>query len=549
MSLSSPPRPSEDRAPSVAASNGGGTPGPVRVRRRIAKAGPYLFVGLLIAAAIAGYFLVLDRDDSAQPVASQEVDTGTAPITRRDLQVRDSLDGTLTFASASTVKSSVAGAITSLPIVGETREAGDVLYTVDGEPVLLLDGQISMWRALGIGLETTPVVNQLAGTITAIAADGSTANSGDVLYRVNTEPVIALNGSFPAFRTLSNGVEAGRDVRQLEQNLVALGYDPDGTITVDRSFTEATEAAVLLLQADLGAEEDGIVDLGEIVFMVTPQRVSHVEAQSVNGQSTVQMGIGSAAVPGATVLAIASPSDVPTDGPDVLALEENLVALGFDPGEAITVDMTFDDRTEAAVKRLQEANGAVVDGVFEVGDAVFLSGSQRISEQLVAPGDVLPAGVPVLEVTSSEQVVTVELEATRQGLVSAGDSVGVELPDGTEVEGRVTELGAVARIPQSAAGADAAAPVIDVTISLPPGSSGGLDQSPVDILVATDSVEQALTVPVSSLLAVAGGGYALEVVDVDSTRLVGVELGLFSDGLVEITGSGVREGDNVVVPR
>lgn len=533
----------------MAASNGSGTPGSVRARRRIAKSGPYLFVGLLIAAAIAGYFLVLDRDDSAQPVASQKVETGTAPITRRDLQVRDSLDGTLTFASASTVKSSVAGAITSLPIVGDTREAGDVLYTVDGEPVLLLEGQISMWRALGIGLETTPVVNQLAGTFTAIAADGSTANPGDVLYRVNTEPVIALNGGFPAFRTLANGVEAGRDVRQLEQNLVALGYDPDGTLTVDRSFTAATEAAVLRLQADLGAEEDGVVDLGEIVFMVTPQRVSHVEAQSASSQLSVPVGIGSAAVPGAAALAIASPSDVPTDGPDVLALEENLVALGFDPGGAITVDMTFDDRTEAAVKRLQEANGATVDGVFEVGDAVFLPGSQRISEQLVAPGDVLPAGVPVLEATSSEQVVTVELEATRQGLVSAGDSVGVEFPDGTEVEGRVTELGAVARIPQSAAGADAVPPVIDVTISLPPGSSGGLDQSPVDILVATDSVEQALTVPVSSLLAVAGGGYAIEVVDVDSTRLVGVELGLFSDGLVEVTGAGVREGDNVVVPR
>ena len=549
MSLSSPPRPSEEPTSSVAASNGSGTRDPIRVRRRMAKAGPYLFVVLLIAAAIAGYFLVLDRDDAAQPVASQEVDTGTALITRRDLQVRDSLDGTLTFASASTVKSSVAGTITSLPTVGETHEVGDVLYAVDGEPVLLLEGQISMWRALGIGLETTPVVNQLAGTITAIAADGSTASPGDVLYRVNTEPVIALNGSFPAFRTLSSGVEAGRDVRQLEQNLVALGYDPDGAITVDRSFTEATEAAVLRLQADLGAEEDGIVDLGEIVFMVTPQRVSHVEMQGANGQSSVPVGIGSAAVPGATVLAIASPSDAPTDGPDVLALEENLVALGFDPGEAITVDMTFDDRTEAAIKRLQEANGATVDGVFNIGDAVFLSGSQRVGEQLVASGDVVPAGVPVLEVTSSEQVVTVELEATRQGLISAGDAVGIELPDGTEVEGRVTELGAVARIPQSAPGAEAATPVIDVTIALPAGSSGGLDQSPVDILVTTESVQQVLTAPVSSLLAVAGGGYALEVVDLDSTRLVGVELGLFSDGLVEVTGAGIREGDDVVVPR
>ena len=57
-----------------------------------------------------------------------------------------------------------------------------------------------------------------------------------------------------------------------------------------------------------------------------------------------------------------------------------------------------------------------------------------------------------------------------------------------------------------------------------------------------------LAVPVEALLALAEGGYAVEVSDGDgTTHLVGVELGVFADGLVEITGD-VEAGDQVVVP-
>jgi multidrug efflux pump subunit AcrA (membrane-fusion protein) len=64
-------------------------------------------------------------------------------------------------------------------------------------------------------------------------------------------------------------------------------------------------------------------------------------------------------------------------------------------------------------------------------------------------------------------------------------------------------------------------------------------------------VENALTVPVTALLALAGGGYAVEVVDPTGVhRLVAVELGLFDDagGLVQVSGSGLKAGQRVVVP-
>jgi multidrug efflux pump subunit AcrA (membrane-fusion protein) len=57
-----------------------------------------------------------------------------------------------------------------------------------------------------------------------------------------------------------------------------------------------------------------------------------------------------------------------------------------------------------------------------------------------------------------------------------------------------------------------------------------------------------LAVPVNALLALAEGGYAVEVDRGGRRELVGVTLGLFADGLVEVKGHGLAAGDRVVVP-
>ena len=58
-------------------------------------------------------------------------------------------------------------------------------------------------------------------------------------------------------------------------------------------------------------------------------------------------------------------------------------------------------------------------------------------------------------------------------------------------------------------------------------------------------------VPVAALLALAGGGYAVEEIDSNGAhRLVAVELGIFddADGLVQVSGAGVAAGQRIVVP-
>jgi multidrug efflux pump subunit AcrA (membrane-fusion protein) len=76
-----------------------------------------------------------------------------------------------------------------------------------------------------------------------------------------------------------------------------------------------------------------------------------------------------------------------------------------------------------------------------------------------------------------------------------------------------------------------------------------LDQAPVEVAITTARVRDALIVPINALLALAGGGYAVETVNAQGVHhLVPVNTGLFddADGLVQVTG--VTPGEKVVVP-
>ncbi|MDX6516164.1 MAG: hypothetical protein QOH73_1830, partial [Gaiellaceae bacterium] len=95
-------------------------------------------------------------------------------------------------------------------------------------------------------------------------------------------------------------------------------------------------------------------------------------------------------------------------------------------------------------------------------------------------------------------------------------------------------------------------PTVEVLVTpTHPAATGRLDQAPVQVSITTASVENALVVPVNALLALAGGGYAVETVDDAGARqLVAVSLGLFDDaeGLVEVTDTTVTAGQKIVVP-
>jgi peptidoglycan hydrolase-like protein with peptidoglycan-binding domain len=234
------------------------------------------------------------------------------------------------------------------------------------------------------------------------------------------------------------------------------------------------------------------------------------------------------------------------DGPDVKQLEQNLVALGYDPDHQITVDNHYTWATKAAVKRWQKARGLAQTGTFTTTmPAVFLPWAVRVNTLSGSVGAQAAPGQPAYTVTANKHQVTVNLDVSQQGYVKVGDRVEVVLPDGRHAKGRISQVGRVAVT--SGSGQDQTT-TIPVTVALDdPRAGGRLDQAPVDVYVTTESRKGVLAVPVGALLALQEGGYAVETVDAAGQHhLVAVRLGVFSGGMVEVSGPGLRAGTKVV---
>jgi HlyD family secretion protein len=283
------------------------------------------------------------------------------------------------------------------------------------------------------------VINRAAGTFTELPAVGETVSRGQVLYRVSNDPVILLYGDTPVYRSLFEG-DTGPDVRELNANLVALGYATRSELdTSSDYFSHETAYALELLQSKLGEDESGSL-------------------------------------------------------------------------------------TE--------------------GQAAFLPGQARIATVSVTLGANAGPGAPIMQVTSTSRQVLVDLDASEQTEVEVGDQVQITLPDGDNTPGVVSAIGTVATSGSSGA-------TLPLYITLDHAKAAGtLDQAPVAVEITTATVERALIVPVDALLALGGGGYAVETISGQGIhQLVAVTLGTFddADGTVQVTGD-LHAGERIVVP-
>jgi len=349
------------------------------IRRRGGRA--VLAAVVVIGAAVVLWLVLSSGGDSETPAANDAVPTGTAAVERRDLIARQDVDATLGFSGSSTAPAPAAGTLTRL------RDEGDVVTR--GRSLMSIDAKATAW----------------------------------VLY-----------GTIPMYRDLGPGVSDGRDVRQLEANLKALGYDPG---TVDNDWTSAT-----------------------------------------------------------------------TD----------------------------------AVEDFQDDRGLTVDGSISKSDVVISDGPARVGKHKVEVGSPVQAGSPVTALTRTTPVVTANLDANLAGDIHRGNRVRVTMPDGSEVGGRVTRVGTVA-----ASGGQDSGPTVDLRVALDRNRTGGIDGAPVSISLETGKTKDALSVPVTALVATAPGRYAVELAG--SRRMVPVTLGSFADDWVEVQGAGLTTGTRVVVPR
>src|SRR5262249_1260792 len=143
------------------------------------------------------------------------------------------------------------------------------------------------------------------------------------------------------------------------------------------------------------------------------------------------------------------------------------------------------------------------------------------------------------------RVVTVPLDVSKQSLVKPGLAATVTLPDGKTVAGTVASVGTVAT-----AGSQGGSATVDVTVTLADQSQpGSPDQAPGDVAVVSARAGNVLTVPVAALVALAEGGYGVQVVTGSTTRYAAVQTGMFANGRVEISGPDIKAGTVVGVPK
>jgi hypothetical protein len=229
-------------------------------------------------------------------------------------------------------------------------------------------------------------------------------------------------------------------------------------------------------------------------------------------------------------------------GQDVLELNADLAALGYHVNASAS---TYDWRTKAAVWQLQKTWGVTQDGVLHQTQAEVLPGAIRVTSVPAVLGG--PAGGPVIQASATTRRIVLALDATQQANVKVGDQVTITLPNNQTTPGVVSTVGTVATAPSGQGGGS---PTVEVDITpTDPTATGTLDQAPVQVSIITASAKDALVVPVNALLALTGGGYAVEVVEPGGAhKLVGVTLGLFDDssGLVQVTNTALRPGDRVV---
>jgi hypothetical protein len=177
-------------------------------------------------------------------------------------------------------------------------------------------------------------------------------------------------------------------------------------------------------------------------------------------------------------------------------------------------------------------------------------------------GSASPTANVALVTTSIDSVVTVQLDASSQTEAVVGERVYVTLPSNAVAQGVITQVGRVAQASSqssdgsssqdsggnSTSGAGSAPQAtIPVTIVLRhAGRLGPLDQAPVTVAFALTTTRNALSIPVSALLATAGGGYAVDAIEsTGAVSRVPVTPGSFAGGFVQISGPGIAAGMQV----
>jgi HlyD family secretion protein len=325
---------------------------------------------------------------------------------------------------------------------------------------------------------------------------GATVTPGQVLLEVSGRPLISLQGAIPAYRDLRPG-SRGKDVRQLQAALAALGHDSGAD---DGVFGAATKRAVADLYADLGYEPATTGDEDERALRAARATVRQAELDLARSRA------------GARTRASDATREAAQDAGAVAA--------------ALTA-------ARAELEELEKRTGVMVP----VGEVVFLPTiPARVDRVNGAVGSAVAAPLVVLSV--GRPVVRATLAPADAALVKAGQRADIVAEAlGVTVAGRVISVSGDGRL------------AVAGTRPLDPRMIGQDVRLTVESATTGRSV---LVVPLAAVSATADGGTrVVRIAAGDAQQSVPVVVGASGDGYAEVrpTSGRLAAGDRVAVGR
>jgi len=459
-----------------------------------------------------------------------------------------------------------------------------------------------------VSLSLSGAIGEVGSTaiVTMIPDVGTNLAEGSVALEVSGRPVILLQGELPVYRDLRPGSK-GDDVLQLEQALKRLGY----LDAADNVWGDATGAAIQSLYATLGytanttsksdqaaldAARDGVrlanQSLQDALKALTESGGASgstlLEAQSAVADAQGELAVAQstrtasvAAANGALTVANQDLADAVSSGSPAVGTAPfiALETAATDATNHLAVVTTEQDNAVSAAQRQLDISTARLKEAQSPGDTTYLvrarddakrqvaDSSKQLAELEKSLGTWIPAGeliflrnVPVqvaaasvtrggtvsgsfMTVSGADIAMTVGLPESDAKRLKVGDKVIIDEPDllSEPFESTISEIpeaGSSGRVQMKVLLASFPAELLgaNVRVKIPVESTAG----------------EVLVVPAAALSAVANGDVRVEVEDPDhpgQTRFVTVVTGLAADGVVEVkpVDGTLEKGDRVVV--
>ena len=538
-----------------------------------------LYILLAIAGlSYGGYYFGTQNTEASSN--NKTLELTTVAIKQGDLEKKEEYNGTLRQTDSKVLNSPMSGVVTYLPKEGTIINFGEVLFAIDNKPVILVEGSVPFYRTLDLNSDSGPDILQIEKALVFLGyatedfvpdetfdeVTSSMLNNLYIDYKIETKSEVtaaeqvAINLKQTEVEGIEDNISDGgttlAEVNSKKKTLEDLQKDSVTTLAEVNSKKKTLDDAIensTKENAAWQAATDLIEDYNQQISLLkdlTNPRTSAKSEQTRNDE-------------------IKSYEDLIEEQKRIREMEEGEGSV-VDAAEALAIEnaqKAYDDALKSynegvdqeselakAKEELEELKLSAKSETFSPTNAYASDSPIIIGSYINDTGAAVSLNSQLYNISSIGIEVVFQVDASDQETVSVGDSVEIELPTDERVPTQITFIDQV--VTQTQAGE-----FIEVTLEvLNPEEIEAYDQAPVKVFVTTEISENVLYVPVNALLALAEGGYALEVYSggtevgtfegesgVD-TSYVAVEIGVFTDGFVEVKGN-ISEGQIVVVPR